>query len=191
MKEDILSTYDNASLNYGYNSNSLHKLGFDARKLESAAINQILNVLGLSNYDVIFTSGNAESFTMIINNIKGNIASDNEEFIKLCEEMNKEVVSVDRIDKSTFISVKNEDYYDKRINHIDIDLKKSYKDLNRYDFITIEDDIPFFGVLLKKKNIDITNLIHGGKSTTKYRSGTAAVPLIASFSKLVKLKYKK
>ena len=32
MKEDILNTYDKVSNDYGYNSNSLHKLGLDARK---------------------------------------------------------------------------------------------------------------------------------------------------------------
>ena len=39
------------------------------------------------------------------------------------------------------------------------------------------------GVLIKKENIDILPLIHGGKSTTKYRSGTPCVALIASLAK--------
>ena len=36
------------------------------------------------------------------------------------------------------------------------------------------------GLLLRKPNIEIEPLIHGGKSTTKYRSGTPALPLIVS-----------
>ena len=40
-------------------------------------------------------------------------------------------------------------------------------------------------------DIEMNNLIHGGKSTTKYRSGTSVTPLVVSFSKLVKLKYRK
>ena len=147
MKEDLIKTYDKVSKEYGYNSNSLHKLGMDARKIEEAASNQILDVLNLDNYDVIYTSGNAESLTLI-NNIK-----------------------------------------DKK--HIDIKLDKTYDDLNEYDFITIEDDLPFFGVLLKKKNINIEPIIHGGKSTTIYRSGTSPTPLIVTMAKLIKLKYKK
>ena len=84
------------------------------------------------------------------------------------------------------------DLYEISLNNNDIlNFNKEYDDLNKYDFISIEDDIPFFGVLLKKKNINMENLIHGGKSTTKYRSGTSVTPLIVSFSKLVKLKYKK
>lgn len=45
------------------------------------------------------------------------------------------------------------------------------------------------GVLLKRKNLVIEPLIHGGKSTTKYRSGTPALPLIVSISKALRLAY--
>ena len=43
------------------------------------------------------------------------------------------------------------------------------------------------GCLIKKDNIIIEPLIHGGKSTTIYRSGTPALPLIASLSKALRL----
>lgn len=43
------------------------------------------------------------------------------------------------------------------------------------------------GLLLKKENIVIDNLIHGGKSTTDYRSGTPALPLICSLMKALEL----
>lgn len=43
------------------------------------------------------------------------------------------------------------------------------------------------GILLKKKNIIIDNLIHGGKSSTNYRSGTPALPLIVSSMKAIDL----
>ena len=147
MEEEILKTYDIVSKKYAYNSNSLHKLGLDCRKIESASSKQILEALGLSGYEVIYTSGNSESLTMLENNEKK--------------------------------------------NYLILDLNKKYDNLNKYDFIVIEDEIPFFGVLIKKENIELDNLIHGGKSTTKYRSGTSATPLIASFAKLVKIKYKR
>ena len=41
----------------------------------------------------------------------------------------------------------------------------------------------------KKENISIEPLIHGGKSTTEYRSGTPAHPLIVSISKSLRLAY--
>ena len=43
------------------------------------------------------------------------------------------------------------------------------------------------GLLIKKENIQIEPLIHGGKSTTAFRSGTPALPLIVSMMKAMKL----
>ncbi len=43
------------------------------------------------------------------------------------------------------------------------------------------------GVLIKKEKIELTPLIHGGKSTTVYRSGTPCLPLIVSTSKALRI----
>lgn len=43
------------------------------------------------------------------------------------------------------------------------------------------------GLLIKKENIVIPPLIHGGKSTTIYRSGTPPLPLIVSLMKALEL----
>lgn len=43
------------------------------------------------------------------------------------------------------------------------------------------------GCLIKKNNILLESLIHGGKSTTLFRSGTPAHPLIVSISKALRL----
>jgi len=43
------------------------------------------------------------------------------------------------------------------------------------------------GMLIKKENISIEPIIHGGKSTTVFRSGTPALPLIVSLMKAMKL----
>ena len=45
------------------------------------------------------------------------------------------------------------------------------------------------GCLIKKESIVIEPLVHGGKSTTIYRSGTPATPLIASLAKALRLVY--
>lgn len=177
MKEDIIKSYEKASLEYFANSNSLHKLGLDSRKLEEAASKQILDVLGLTNYEVIYTSGNSESYTLLINNFECDFITSSDKFQSIMSEMN----------------VSDDNKIQKKYSHIDIsgnhDLLNT--DLNNYDFITLEDEIPFFGVLIKKKNIELVPLIHGGKSTTKYRSGTAPTPLIVAMSKLLKEQYKK
>lgn len=189
MKEDILNSYDKVSLEYVGNSNSLHKLGLESKRLEDAASKQILEVLGLDGYEVIYTSGNAEGFSTIISNVKGKVWTDNEEVKNICLKMGISVS--DDMDDVYFVSTLNERNFFGKVNHIDLKLGNKYENLSKFDFITIEDDIPFFGVLLKKKNIEILPLINGGKSSTKYRSGTAATPLIVSFAKMIKLKYKK
>ncbi len=43
------------------------------------------------------------------------------------------------------------------------------------------------GILIKKENIMLEPLIHGGKSTTIFRSGTPALPLIVSLAKALRL----
>lgn len=43
------------------------------------------------------------------------------------------------------------------------------------------------GCLIKKSNIEIEPMIHGGKSQTNYRSGTPALPLIVSSAKALRL----
>ncbi len=45
------------------------------------------------------------------------------------------------------------------------------------------------GTLIKKEKINLTPLIHGGKSTTVYRSGTPATQLIVSQAKALRLAY--
>ena len=65
--------------------------------------------------------------------------------------------------------------------------------MDNVDFVSFSAH-KFFGVkgigcLLKNKNIVIDPLIHGGKSTTNYRSGTPALPLIVSLSKALRLAY--
>lgn len=195
MKNSIIESYEKVSTDFIGNSNSLHKLGLDCKRLEDAASKQILDVLGLEGYEVIYTSGNAENFSTILSNVKDSIVTDNSEIRDTCFEMGikvsfyEDLSSCDTSDNfiSTICDVKPLG----KGSHISISLDKHYDNLNLFDYITIEDDIPFFGVLIKKKNIELVNLIHGGKSSTKYRSGTAATSLVVSFSKLVKLKYKK
>ena len=43
------------------------------------------------------------------------------------------------------------------------------------------------GALIKKEKVELTPLIHGGKSTTIYRSGTPCLPLIVSLSRALRL----
>lgn len=197
IQEEILKTYEKSSVEFIGNSNSLHKLGLDSKKLENAASEQILETLNLTNKEIIYTSGNCESYTLILNNITNDkeIITDNKEFYQIGVTMNKNIkygtISSLKTSNTYLVSTKNKNCDFKCLKHIDISNNYNLENINNFDYITIEDELPFFGALIKNKNQNLTPLIHGGKSTTKYRSGTSSTSLIATFSKLIKLKYKK
>lgn len=83
--------------------------------------------------------------------------------------------------------------YPKCYFHVDATqaIGKIKVDPTNVDFISMSAHKIFglkgIGLLIKKDNIVIDNLIHGGKSTTIYRSGTPALPLICSLMKALEL----
>ena len=83
--------------------------------------------------------------------------------------------------------------YPKCYFHVDATqaIGKVKVDFNLVDFLSMSSHKIFgikgIGLLLKKENIVIDNLIHGGKSSTSYRSGTPALPLICSLMKALEI----
>ena len=85
--------------------------------------------------------------------------------------------------------------YPKILFHTDITqaIGKIKFDLTNVSFASFSAH-KFFGIkgiggLYKKENINIEPLIHGGKSTTIYRSGTPSTALIVSMAKALRLSY--
>lgn len=83
--------------------------------------------------------------------------------------------------------------YPKCFFHVDMtqNVGKVDLDISNIDLATFSPH-KFYGlkgisVLIKKEKIELEPLIHGGKSTTNYRSGTPALPLIVSCSKALRL----
>ncbi len=85
--------------------------------------------------------------------------------------------------------------YPKIIFHSDItqSIGKEKVDLSLVDLASFSSQkfygLKGCGVLVKKEKIELTPFIKGGKSTTKYRSGTPSPALIASTSKALRLAY--
>lgn len=85
--------------------------------------------------------------------------------------------------------------YPKCFFHSDMtqSLGKEVVDLSLVDFASFSGQkfygMKGVGLLYKRESIVIDPLIHGGKSTTIYRSGTPALPLIVSISKALRLIY--
>ena len=83
--------------------------------------------------------------------------------------------------------------YPKCYFHVDATqaIGKIKVDFSNVDFLSMSGHKIFgmkgIGLLLKKENIVIDNLIHGGKSSTSYRSGTPALPLICSLMKALEI----
>ena len=85
--------------------------------------------------------------------------------------------------------------YPRSFLHVDATqaIGKIKVDLSNIDLVSFSAH-KFFGLkgigcLIKRENINITPQIHGGKSTTVYRSGTPTVALIASLAKALRLAY--
>ena len=85
--------------------------------------------------------------------------------------------------------------YPKCFYHVDLTqmIGKEKVDLTNIDLTSFSAH-KFYGIkgvgcLIKKENVLLEPLIHGGKSTTEYRSGTPSHPLIVSISKAMRLAY--
>ena len=229
VEDSVLSTYNQVSLKYIGNTNSLHKLGLEAKKLENAATNQIIEVLGLKEKEIIYTSDRCEANALAILGLldKYKFSNKNIIFFDNCDlsilglkdiinkfGINVNILSVkdSAIDLNSISKVIDKDTvlvctsYVSNINEVDnflkqynrcnllIDITDNFSldfDFSLGDFISFDasscNGILGIGCLLKNKRVIIEPLYHGGKSTTIYRSGTPALPLIVAFSKAIKL----
>lgn len=238
VNEEVLSSFTKSCENYIGNPNSLHKLGFEAKKIIDTATMQMANLLKVSPEEIIYTSGASESNNLAIKGVclkyqnRGkHIITTNLEHssiygpLSYLQEHGFEIDFVD-LDKNGMVnlghlksllrddtilvsiaSVNSEiglrqpvekigqllKQYPKCIFHVDMtqSIGKIDIDLTDIDLASFSSHkfygMKGFGVLIKKNNISLEPLIHGGKSTTDYRSGTPALPLIVSGSKALRL----
>lgn len=116
------------------------------------------------------------------------LMSDNTILVSICL-VNSETGIYQQLDK--IIGVVRE--YPKCFIHSDITqaIGKINIDISNIDLVSFSAHkfygIKGIGCLIKKEKIELTPLIHGGKSTTIYRSGTPCLPLIVSMSKALRL----
>ncbi len=154
--------------------------------LEHSSIIAPLNYLANNGYDVDFV------------NIKEDGLVDLDNLSSLIND-NTILVSISLVDSEIGIRQNIEEIskivrkYPKCIFHVDmtqavgkVDLPMEYVDLASISGHKIY-GLKGIGLLIKKDNIQLEPLIHGGKSTTIYRSGTPALPLIASMKTSLEL----
>lgn len=155
-------------------------------KFEHSSVNGPLDYLKSLGFEISYVETN-EFGIIDINNLKTLIREDT--ILVSINAINSELGIKQPIDE---IGILLKDY-PKCFYHVD--LTQAIGKIN-IDFTNI--DLACFSAhkiyglkgiacLIKKENILLEPLIHGGKSTTEYRSGTPAHPLIVSISKALRL----
>ena len=61
VNSDVLNTFVTVTKNFIGNPNSLHKLGLEANRLINASTSHIASILGVHDYEIIYTSGATEA----------------------------------------------------------------------------------------------------------------------------------
>jgi cysteine desulfurase len=234
----VLSAFNKVCLDYPGNSNSLHKLGLEAKELEYYATKKIEELLKLNNKEIIYTSGASEANNQALKGVcsryknRGkhiittylehssiastlNYLSDNGFIVDYVKIDDNGIIDMDNLKKllsqdTLLVSICMVDSelgirqpvekigeilkdYPKCFFHVDCTqaLGKIDIDFSVMDMASVSAHKIFgmkgIGMLIKNKNIVIDPIIHGGKSSTVYRSGTPALPLIVSMMKAIDL----
>lgn len=154
--------------------------------LEHASILEPLNYLSKLGYTIDYVK--LDSNGMVDLKDLENLITDDTILVSVCA-VNSEIGLLQPLDMISKIVKK----HPKCFFHSDITqaVGKIKIDISNIDLVSFSAH-KFFGLkgvgaLIKKEKIELTPLIHGGKSTTIYRSGTPALPLIVSLSKALRL----
>ena len=234
----VLNTFNKVCLEYPGNSNSLHKLGIEAKELEEYATNHIKQLLNLKDEEIIYTSGASEANNHVIKGVCSKYQSRGKHIITTLLEHSSILSTINYLTNQGFIVdyVKIKDDGQVDLEHLkklltndtilvsicavdsELGIKQPIEEIARIirdypkcffhvdctqaigkiplnfkwmDFATFSAHkiygLKGIGLLIKKKSIMLDNLIHGGKSSTIYRSGTPALPLIVSTMKALDL----
>lgn len=156
---------------------------------EHSSVVAPINYLGRNGYDVdiVKTDKNGR---VDINDLKKLIREDT--VLISITAVNSEIGIQEPVEE---IGKFLKDNYPNIIFHVDLTqlITKKVIDLKNIDLASFSAHkfygIKGIGCLIKKEDIKLEPLIHGGKSTTVYRSGTPATSLIASLGKAINLAY--
>lgn len=156
--------------------------------LEHSSIIEPLNYLKEQGFEVEYVELDKNG-TIDLDDLKNKIRNDT--ILVTIASINSEIGIVQPIKEIAQIVKK----YPKTYFHTDItqSIGKEKIDLTDVDLATLSAQkfygMKGIGALIKKENIVIEPLIHGGKSTTSIRSGTPPTALIVSMAKALRLAY--
>lgn len=157
-------------------------------KLEHSSVSQAISYLEENGFSVDYVNL-LDDGTVDLVDLDNKITDDT--ILVSIVAVNSEVGVIQPLDKISEVIRK----YPKVYFHSDVTqaIGKLKINLNCVDLASFSAQ-KFFGMkgigcLIKRKKIIIEPLIHGGKSTTIFRSGTPATPLIVSLAKALRLSY--
>lgn len=155
--------------------------------LEHSSITEGLNYLEKKGYEIDYVKLN-ENGSINLDDLKEKLKK--EPLLVTISSVNSEI-GIHQNLKEIYKVIK--EISPKTIFHSDItqSIGKVKEDLNYLDLASLSAQkfygIKGIGLLIKKENIEIEPIIKGGKSTTKYRSGTPSPALVASLAKALRL----
>ena len=155
-------------------------------KLEHSSVLETLSYLEKNGYNIKYVKVDSNGL-VDINNLK-ELINDDVVLVSICE-VNSEIGIIQNVDEIGKILKE----YPRIIFHVDgtqaIGKKKvNLENIDLYSFSAHKIyGLTGVGVLIKKDNITLEPLIHGGKSQSNFRGGTPALPLIVSTSRALKL----
>lgn len=106
IDNEILTSFKEVATKYIGNTNSLHKLGTDAKRLENAATKQIYDILNIENKEMIYVSDRCEANSLAIIG-----------FLEKYRGKNKKIIVDACCDKSIIDAL---NYYKKDQFHIEV-----------------------------------------------------------------------
>ena len=157
-------------------------------KLEHSSVLDTVNFLEQNGFVVEYINI-LENGKIDLEDLKNKIR-ENTILISICH-VNSEIGIVQNVDEIGKLLKK----YPKILFHVDGTqavgkIKVNLENIDLYSFSGHKIyGIVGIGCLIKKKNIELSSIIHGGKSQTIYRSGTPPIALYASIAKALKLVY--
>ncbi len=157
-------------------------------KYEHSSINETLKYLETLGFEISYVKCDHNG-VVDIDNLKS-LITDNTILVSICA-VNSEIGILNPIEDIALL-IKQ---YPKCFFHTDLtqSLGKIHINLDNVDLASISAHkiygLKGIGALIKNEKLEIEPLIHGGKSTSIYRSGTPAHPLIVSFAKAIRLIY--
>lgn len=156
-------------------------------ELEHSSIYGPLSYLQKDGYEVTFLK--LKNGLVDLEDLKANLREDT--VLVTISSVNSETGVLQDIDSISKV-IKNNS---KAIFHVDMtqSIGKKRLSLANVDLVSFSAHkfygLKGIGCLIKKEGIKLDPIIHGGKSTTIYRSGTPSPALIASISKALRLAY--